>query len=140
MLLPTRELHEFQTRNRLDQQTRLWQQRYAIRGGIEATLSQNVRAYGLRRSRYRGVAGTHVQHVLTASACNRTRIADWIATPPTTRRRSTYFHALCTGSSGHCRFTQYSGILDTRLTERAGRLRHGGPVCAGAFDFVDGCC
>jgi hypothetical protein len=95
-LLPTRELHEIQTRNRLEQQTKDWQRRYAIRAGIEATLSQNVRTCGLRRSRYRGLARTHVQHVLTALACNLTRVADWIATPTTTRHRSTRFHALCT--------------------------------------------
>ncbi len=28
-----------------------------------ATLSQNVRAHGLRRSRYRGLVKTHVQHM-----------------------------------------------------------------------------
>ncbi|GDY52087.1 hypothetical protein SVIO_027100 [Streptomyces violaceusniger] len=97
--LPTRELHEIQTRNRLDQQTEDWQQRYAIRAGIEATISQNVRTCGLRRSRYRGLARTHVQHVLTALACNLTRIADWIAGPTTTCRRSTRFHALCTATA-----------------------------------------
>ncbi|MET7763660.1 transposase, partial [Streptomyces sp. NPDC005393] len=80
-------------------QTEDWQRRYAIRAGIEATLSQNVRACGLRRSRYRGLARTHVQHVLTALACNLTRVADWIAEPTTTRRRSTRFHALCTATA-----------------------------------------
>ncbi|MGW1038467.1 transposase [Streptomyces sp. NPDC002547] len=45
-LLPTRELHEIQQHNRLDQRTEQWQRRYAIRAGIEATLSQNVRACG----------------------------------------------------------------------------------------------
>ncbi|MEV5776830.1 IS1182 family transposase [Streptomyces antimycoticus] len=98
-LLPTRELHEIQTRNRLDQQTEDWQQRYAIRAGIEATISQNVRTCGLRRSRYRGLARTHVQHVLTALACNLTRVADWIAQPTTSRRRSTRFHSLCTATA-----------------------------------------
>lgn len=93
-LLP-RQLHDIQTRNRLDQQTEQWQRRYAIRAGIEATLSQNVRAHGLRRSRYRGLARTHVQHTLTAMACNVTRIADWINTPSRTRRRATHFRALC---------------------------------------------
>jgi IS5 family transposase len=67
-------------RNRLDHQTEQWQRRYAIRAGIEATLSQNVRARGLRRSRYRGLARTHVQHVLTATACNLSRLADWYDT------------------------------------------------------------
>ncbi|MFI6663313.1 IS1182 family transposase [Streptomyces sp. NPDC050523] len=90
-----RPLHEIQMQNRLDQQTEQWQRRYAIRAGIEATLSQNVRAHGLRRSRYRGLARTHVQHVLTAMACNVTRITDWIDTPPRTRLRATHFRTLC---------------------------------------------
>jgi transposase len=94
-----RPLHEIQTRNRLDQQTEQWQHRYAIRAGIEATLSQNVRAHGLRRSRYRGLARTHVQHVLTAMACNVARIADWIDTPPRTRRRATHFRTLCAATA-----------------------------------------
>ncbi|MFF4795231.1 transposase [Streptomyces sp. NPDC001276] len=51
-----RLLHEIQTRNRLDQRTEQWQRRYAIRAGIEATFSQNVRVHGLRGSRYRGLA------------------------------------------------------------------------------------
>ncbi|MFI9583890.1 transposase [Streptomyces sp. NPDC052236] len=80
-LLPTRELHEIQMHNRLDQRTEDWQRRYAIRAGIEATLSQNVRTYGLRRTRYRGLPKTHVQHVLTGLACNVTRITDWITDP-----------------------------------------------------------
>ncbi|MEU1306449.1 MULTISPECIES: transposase [Streptomyces] len=90
-----RPLHEIQTRNRLDQQTEQWQRRYAIRTGIEATLSQNVRAHGLRRSRYRGLARTHVQHVLTSMACNVTRVTDWIDSTPRTRRRTTHFRSLC---------------------------------------------
>nr|WP_280882793.1 transposase [Streptomyces pseudovenezuelae] len=44
-LLP-RPLHEIQTRNRLDQATEQWQRRYAIRAGIESTLSENVRVHG----------------------------------------------------------------------------------------------
>src|SRR5215218_1458788 len=38
---------------------------YARRAGIEGTLSQGVRAFGLRRSRYRGLARTRLQHVAT---------------------------------------------------------------------------
>jgi hypothetical protein len=94
-----RPLHEIQMRNRLDQRTEQWQRRYAIRAGIEATLSQNVRAHGLRRTRYRGLARTHVQHVLTAMACNVTRVSDWISSTPRTRRRTTRFHALCAATA-----------------------------------------
>ncbi|MGW0574270.1 IS1182 family transposase [Streptomyces tauricus] len=89
-----RLLHEIQMRNRLDQQTEQWQRRYAIRAGIEATLSQNVRAHGLRRTRYRGLAKTHVQHVLTAMACNLSRLADWHDTTPSARR-APRFRTLC---------------------------------------------
>ncbi|MEU6275770.1 transposase [Streptomyces populi] len=87
-------LHEIQTRNRLDQQTEQWQRRYAIRAGIEATLSQNVRAHGLRRSRYRGLTRTHVQHVLTPMACSLSRLADRYDTTPATRR-APHFQTLC---------------------------------------------
>jgi IS5 family transposase len=97
-LLPTRELHEIQMHNRLDQTTAEWQRRYAIRAGIEATLSQNVRAHGLPRSRYRGLAKTHVQHVLTALACNIARVADWLDAEPRTRRRATRFRTLCSAA------------------------------------------
>ncbi|TRO56695.1 transposase [Streptomyces sp. IB201691-2A2] len=76
-----RLLREIQMRNRLDQQTEQWQCRYANRVGIEATLSQNVRAHGLDRSRCRGLTRTHVQHVLTAMACNLSRLAGG-TTPP----------------------------------------------------------
>src|SRR5215213_9850003 len=34
---------------------------YALRAGVEATVSQAVRAFGLRRSRYFGHAKTHLQ-------------------------------------------------------------------------------
>ncbi|MDX3763314.1 transposase [Streptomyces sp. AK02-04a] len=98
-LLPTRELHEIQTHNRLDQTTEEWQRRYAIRAGIEATLSQNIRTHGLRRSRYRGLKKTHVQHVLTALACNIARVADWLDAEPRTRRRATRFRTLCSAAA-----------------------------------------
>ncbi|MFF1272725.1 transposase [Streptomyces marokkonensis] len=74
------------------------QRRYAIRAGIEASLSQNVRAHGLRRSRYRDVARTHVRHVFTAMPCNAARVADWIDTVPRTPRRATHFRTLCSAA------------------------------------------
>ncbi|WP_443031252.1 hypothetical protein [Streptomyces sp. 3213.3] len=41
------------------------------------------------------MARTHVQHVLTAMACNLTRLADWQdITSPT--RRASRFQTLCT--------------------------------------------
>jgi transposase len=52
---------------------------YGVRAGIEGTISQAVRAFGLRRARYFGQAKTHLQHVLTAAAINLVRLAAWFA-------------------------------------------------------------
>lgn len=70
------------------------QHAYALRAGIEGTLSEGVRAFGLRRSRYRGEAKTHFQHLATAAAVNALRAVDWLRgkRPQTTRR--TRFAAL----------------------------------------------
>ncbi len=60
------------------QATKAFSIHYALRSGIEATISQGVRAFGLRRSRYSGLAKTHLQHVGTAAAINLVRIIAWL--------------------------------------------------------------
>lgn len=50
----------------------------ARRAGIEGGLSQGGRAFGLRCARYRGLAKTHVQHILIAVAMNLVRVAAWV--------------------------------------------------------------
>ena len=67
---------------------------YARRAGIEGTLSQGVRAHGLRRSRYRGLAKTHLQHVATAVAINVDRIVAWLDNRPQATTRTSRFAAL----------------------------------------------
>lgn len=62
--------------------------------GIEAALSQNVRAHGLDRSRYRGLKKPAPKHAHTAPACGDVGVADWINTPCTADRRSSRFPAL----------------------------------------------
>jgi len=52
---------------------------YGLRAGIEGTISQGVRVMGLRRSRYHGLARTHLQHVATAAAINVVRVVDWVS-------------------------------------------------------------
>ncbi|RPI86737.1 MAG: IS1182 family transposase, partial [Chloroflexi bacterium] len=42
--------------------TQEFKDRYAKRAGIEGTISQGTRSFGLRRSRYLGQAKTHLQH------------------------------------------------------------------------------
>ena len=49
-----RELHEALQRAREREQTEAFKEEYKKRAGIEGTISQGVRAYELRRSRYIG--------------------------------------------------------------------------------------
>jgi len=64
------------------------------RAGVEGTLSQGVRAFGLRRTRYWGVAKTHLQHVATAAAINIDRIVAWLDERPRAMTRISRFAAL----------------------------------------------
>ena len=50
---------------------------YACRAGVEGTVSQGVRAFGMRRSRYRGFSKTHLQNLAIASAINVDRLVAW---------------------------------------------------------------
>ena len=70
------------------------QQQYQCRAGVEGTLSQGVRAFGLRRSRYRGLEKTHLQHVAIAAAINIDRIVAWLEERPRAKTRTSRFAAL----------------------------------------------
>ena len=67
---------------------------YAQRQGIESTMSQAVRAFGLRQTRYRGLAKTGLQHAATAAAINLDRIAAWFGGRPIAPTRTSRFAAL----------------------------------------------
>jgi transposase len=69
-------------------------QGYKRRAGVEGTLSQGVRAFGLRRTRYRGLPKTHVQHIATAAAINIDRIVAWLDARPRAQTRTSRFAAL----------------------------------------------
>ena len=79
---------------RLRQHTPEFKKRYAIRAGIEGTLSQGIRAFGLRQARYLGEAKTHLQHLITATAINVARLLDWLAEVPRSKTRTSRFAAL----------------------------------------------
>jgi len=72
------EQHEALQAARKRQTTKAFTKEYAVRSGIEATISQGVRAFDLRRSRYIGLAKTHLQHVSIAAAMNMIRITAWL--------------------------------------------------------------
>ncbi len=61
------------------QDTEAFRAAYAARAGVESTHAQAVRRSGVRRCRYRGLAKTRLQHVLTAAALNVVRVAEWHA-------------------------------------------------------------
>ncbi|MGH8132270.1 MAG: IS1182 family transposase [Steroidobacteraceae bacterium] len=68
--------------------------RYAIRAGVEGTISQGVRRCDLRRSRYLGLPKTRLHHLLIATALNFVRTAAWFADIPLARTRRSAFAAL----------------------------------------------
>src|ERR671929_906649 len=92
--LRTREVHEALVAARARQEDEAARPLYRLRAGIESTLSQRVRAFGLRRARYRGLAKTHLQTVITAVALNLDRLAAWLDGRPLAPTRKSRFAAL----------------------------------------------
>ncbi len=92
-ILPRQE-HEALAAARAREGTAEGRRLYAQRQGIESTLSQAVRAFGLRRTRYRGLAKTGLQHAATAAAINLDRMAAWFAGRPIAPTRTSRFAGL----------------------------------------------
>ena len=67
---------------------------YNRRAGIEGTISQGVRAFELRQTRYRGLAKAHLQHIAIAAAINLDRIVAWLEEIPRALTRTSRFAAL----------------------------------------------
>lgn len=67
---------------------------YRMRSGIEATISQGVRAFGVRRSRYVGLAKTHFQHLVCATALNLVRVLAWLEEPSLAPTRRSHLATL----------------------------------------------
>jgi transposase len=83
--------HEAIQAARRRQETTEFKAQYARRAGIEGTHAQAIRRCGLRQSRYRGLAKTHLQHLLTAVALHVVRLGEWwLGTPPAKTRRSPF--------------------------------------------------
>ena len=93
VLLPQVQ-HEALQKARKEQQTAEFWKRYAKRSGIEGTISQGVRAFDLRCSRYIGLERTHLQMVLTATAMNIYRIFNWVQAIPRAVTRISHFARL----------------------------------------------
>jgi transposase len=92
-LLP-RDQHDALQQARAMHATEAGQKRYARRAGIEGTISQSVRSFGARCTRYRGLPKTHLQQVVTAVAINVRRIIAWFDEVPKATTRTSHFAAL----------------------------------------------
>jgi len=79
---------------RARQKTEEFRKSYAARAGIESTHAQAIRRSGARRARYRGLAKTRLQHIITAVAINLLRIASWASGTPLAKTRCSHFAAL----------------------------------------------
>jgi transposase len=79
--LRSQSQHQAIQQARQRQTTSDFKERYAKRSGVEGTISQAVRAFDLRRSRYIGTDKTHLQHLFAATALNVVRLFQWHLDP-----------------------------------------------------------
>src|SRR5262249_46189299 len=79
--------HEALQAARQRQETPACKVQYALRSGVESSLSQGIRRFDLRQSRYLGLARTHLQQLLTATAMNVVRVIAWLWEEPLGERR-----------------------------------------------------
>jgi transposase len=98
LTLQPREEHEAIQFARKRQNAEEFASLYSQRAGIEGTVSQGVRAFGLRQARYRGLKRTHLQELATATALNVGRIANWLNGVPTALTRRSQLAALAPAS------------------------------------------
>ncbi len=99
--LPPQDQYEALTAARAWYASEEGSERYKRRAGVEGTLSQGGRAFGLRRTRYWGVAKTHLQHVAIAAAINIDRIVAWLDERPRAQTRTSRFAALAPANALH---------------------------------------
>jgi transposase len=92
--LRVQKQHEALQQARTRQKTDEFKQLYKKRAGVEGTISQGTRSYGLRSSRYIGQAKTHLQNIVSAVAINLVRLDDWLNAIQPARTRTSAFAAL----------------------------------------------
>ncbi len=92
--LPPREQYEARQTSEAWYDSEEGKREYRRRAGIEGTLSQGVRAFGMRRTRYRGLDKTHLQNVAIAAAINLDRLVAWFDGRPRAMTRTSRFAML----------------------------------------------
>ncbi|WWR51422.1 transposase [Streptomyces sp. SCSIO 30461] len=76
------------------QQDQTWQAKYALRAGVEGTIRQATAVTGNRRTRYRGLGKTHLEHVYSAVALNLIRLDAWWSGQPLDHTRTSHLARL----------------------------------------------
>jgi transposase len=94
LTFPLQTQYEALITARQRQKTDVFKDDYAARAGVEGTISQAVFSMGMRRTRYRGVGKTHLQHLATGAAINMQRIIDWLWETPRSTTRVGHFARL----------------------------------------------
>jgi transposase len=74
--------------------TDAFKESYRHRAGIEGTHSRGTRTMGLRRSRYFGLAKTHLGHIAIATAINIAQLMSWFRGEPPAQTRISPFKKL----------------------------------------------
>jgi transposase len=92
--LHPRALADSLHRARAEQAGRDWKTDYGLRSGVEGTVRQAIAITHSRRSRYRGLAKTHLEHVYSATALNLIRLHAWWQGRPLDRRRTSHLARL----------------------------------------------
>ncbi len=92
--LRPQEEHLALVKRRKQQETKTWLKKYNQRAGVEGTISQGVRGFGLRECRYVGLDKVHLQHILTATAMNAIRLFAWFEGVPLAKTRVSSFAKL----------------------------------------------
>lgn len=82
MTLSPQAVHEARALRRSEQDSPAFQQRYALRAGIEGSRSQGIRSHGLRQARYRGQPKTQLQAKAIAAAITLVRIRQMLQRTP----------------------------------------------------------
>jgi transposase len=98
LTLQPKEEHEAIQFARKRQKTEEFANLYSRRAGIEGTVSQGVRAFGLRQARYRGLKKTDLQELATAASINVGRITNWLKDIPIAATRRSGLAALAPAS------------------------------------------
>jgi transposase len=93
-ILAPQALYEAQQKARQRQRTTDFKEACHVRAGVEGTISQAAHVLGTRRSRYRGMDKTHLQHLAVAAAINLLRVVNWLNEVPRSKTPQSCFARL----------------------------------------------